>query len=92
MGGGEDSRTLPTRTKAGLIASVTRLVNQPFIAWLILQPMSIHPHSCTLPGGGDGVAGEGGDCCTDGSQVTCGDGARPTEGDGPGMGVGAGAA
>ncbi|MGW2157518.1 hypothetical protein [Nonomuraea sp. NPDC001699] len=78
---------LPTSVKAGLIASVTRLVNQPFIAWLILQPTSIHPHSCTAFGGveGDVVGG-----VTGGIQVTCG--AGPGLGLAMAEGVGAGSA
>ncbi|MFI6396174.1 hypothetical protein [Nonomuraea sp. NPDC050540] len=45
-------------------------MNQPFIAWLSLQPTSIHPHSATPPG----VDGEVVDGAAGGIQVTCGDG------------------
>ncbi|MEV4175686.1 hypothetical protein [Nonomuraea sp. NPDC049709] len=70
-GGGADSSSVPTTRKAGWIASVTIPPNQPFNAWLILQPKSSQPQSCAPPScgaGSDAGTGTG----TVGSVPGCG--------------------
>ncbi|GAA2213290.1 hypothetical protein GCM10009850_087520 [Nonomuraea monospora] len=50
---------MPTVWKAGWIASVTIVLNQPFNAWLILQPKSSQPHSSAPPSGFGAGSGGG---------------------------------